>query len=86
MNHSPGKSLLVRNQTQQEPPKGGLAGGQSPACLPRFTQPLSAPQTLSHQGPGYAPGSFNKWPLPLAGLTGEVSSCSAQFLSLLSSY
>ena len=34
----------------------------------------------------YAPVSFNKQPLPLVGLRGEVLSCSPQFLGLLSSH
>lgn len=55
------------------------------ACHP---PPCSSPcpSDTSTRGPGYAPVSFNKWPLPLAGLTGEVLSCSAQFHGLLSSY
>lgn len=84
MNRSPGEGLLARNQPQQEPPED-RPGWRSESCHPS-PAPLPAPQTLSHQGAGDAPVSFNKRALPLAGLTGEVLSCSAQFLGLLSSY
>lgn len=87
MNQSPGEGLLESNQPQQRP-REIRPGWRSESCLPTtlYPAPLPAPQTLSHQGASYAPVSFNKQPLLLAGLTGEVLSCSAQFLGLLSSY
>lgn len=83
MNQSPGQGLLVRNQ----PPKreAWLKARIPLACHP-LPWPSLCPSDTPTRGPGYAPVSFNKWSLPLAGLTGKVLSCSAQFLSLLSSY
>ena len=56
--------------------------------LPPFTQSLSLPlkHSLTRRLAMYAPVSFNKRPLPLVGLRGEVLSCSPQFLGLLSSH
>lgn len=84
MNQSPGRGLLVRGQPQRQPPKREAwlevrvpLAGHPPPCPP------PCPSDTPTRGPDYVPVNFNKRPLPLAGLTGEVLSCSAQFLSLL---